>query len=320
LLARIAHRPPRLAWAAAFAFVALSAAVALADEEPAAFSQWELEPLLQTLEGEGLRREVLDEVFYDARLRRSRVAVSLNALNPDSEDIYRQFSEPYALWLAKQFKRKHFQLLQRVERETGIPGNIITAILLVETQFGTYPLRYRPLEVYTTLVLDANEGTLDAYYERAKVRYPELERGHFITRITDKAQWAYTELLALLTMGWPEPKHLYDIRGSYAGAFGMPQFLPSSYHQFAVDGDNDGRVDLNVTADAVASIANFLREHGWRKGTGYEDRMRAVWLYNHSPNYVNAIFEVARRMTLPPRKTLPPRETFTAATEEQEPG
>jgi membrane-bound lytic murein transglycosylase B len=263
---------------------------------------------------------VLDEVFYDARLRRSRVAVALNALNPDSEDIYRQFAEPYALWLAKRFKRKNFQLLQRVEHETGIPGNIITAILLVETQFGTYPLRYRPLEVYTTLVVDANEGTLDTYYQRVKERFPELQREHFITRITDKAQWAYTELFALLTMGWPEPKHLYDIRGSYAGAFGMPQFLPSSYHQFAVDGDNDGRVDLNVTADAVASIANFLREHGWRKGTGYEDRQRAVWLYNHSPNYVNAIFEVARRMNLPPRKTLPPRETFTAAMEEQEPG
>jgi membrane-bound lytic murein transglycosylase B len=306
-------------WAAA-GWVVLGAAAAWAEDGPDAFTPSELEPLIQSLQAEGLRRDFLTDVFYDARLRRSRVAVSLNALNPDSEDIYRQFTEPYALWLARQFKRKHFQLLQRVERETGIPGNIVTAILLVETQFGTYPLRYRPLEVYTTLVIDANETTLDSYYLRAKERYPELERGHFVTRITDKAQWAYAELLALLTMGWPEPTRVYDIRGSYAGAFGMPQFLPSSYRQFAVDGDNDGRIDLNDTADAVASIANFLRLHGWRAGTGYEDRLRAVWLYNHSPNYVNAIFEVARRMSLPPRKTLPPRDTFTAATEAQEPG
>jgi membrane-bound lytic murein transglycosylase B len=297
----------------------VSAALA-ADDEPEAFSPSELEPLLQSLEKEGLARDVLTDIFYDARLRRSRVAVSLNALNPDSEDIYRQFTEPYALWLAKQFKRKHFQLLQRVQHETGVPGNVITAILLIETQFGTYPLHYRPLEVYTTLVVDANENTLDTYYQRAKERHPDLERDYFVTRITDKAQWAFTELVALLTMGWPEPKHVYDIRGSYAGAFGMPQFLPSSYRQFAVDGDNDGRIDLNDTADAVASIASFLRQHGWRPGTGYEDRQRAVWLYNHSPNYVNAIFEVARRMMLPPRKTLPPRETLTAAAEPQEPG
>jgi len=316
---RIGQAVARL-WACLSVVGCLWCGGALAGDGVEAFTPSELEPLIQALQNEGLKRDVLTDVFYDARLRRSPVAVSLNAVNPDSEDIYRQFSEPYAVWLAKQFKRKHFRLLQRVQRESGVPANIITAILLVETQFGTYPLRYRPLEVYTTLVIDANESSLDSYYQRAKERYPELERDYFVSRITGKAQWAYAELVALLTMGWPEPKRLYDIRGSYAGAFGMPQFLPSSYRRFAVDGDSDGRIDLNVTADAVASIAHFLNVHGWRRESGYEDRSRAVWLYNRSLHYVNAIFEVSRRMNLPPRKSLPPRDTYTAAAEEPEPG
>jgi membrane-bound lytic murein transglycosylase B len=305
---------------AALATALLTSAPAFAADPAPAFSPDELEPLLESLEQEGLRRDVLDEVFYDPRLRKARVAVSLNAVNPDSAELYRQFTESYAIWLSKRFKRRHFHLLERVERETGIPANIVTAILLVETQFGTYPLRYRPLEVYTTMVVDAREDALDSLYEQAKSRYPDLDREYFASRVADKAQWAYAELVALLTMGWPEPSSLYDIRGSYAGAFGMPQFLPTSYRRFATDGNSDGLIDLNNTADAVASIANFLREHGWRDETAFEDRMRAVWLYNRSPHYVNTIFEVSRRMSLPPRKTLPPRDTFTASAEPQEPG
>ena len=301
-------------WLLAGAFPA-----AAEDAPDSGFTTDELEPLLQSLQNEGLPRPALDEIFYDGRLRRTRTVIALNSVNPDSADIYAQYSEPYAIGLAKRFKQRHYQLLDRVEREYGVPSNIITAVLLVETQFGTYPLRYRVLDVYTTLVVDASQDAIDRHYESIRAQYPEIERDYFASRVTGKAQWAYGELVALLAMTGPDPQRLYDIKGSYAGAFGMPQFLPTSYLRFATDGDGDGRVDLNDTADAVASIANYLREHGWRRSAGFEQKMRSVWLYNRSTHYVGAIFEISRRMTLPPRKRPVPREHLTAFTGAGEP-
>jgi membrane-bound lytic murein transglycosylase B len=92
------------------------------------------------------------------------------------------------------------------------------------------------------------------------------------------------------------------VRGSYAGAIGMPQFLPSSYLRWAVDGDEDGRIDLNNLNDALPSIANYLTAHGWSADAQFRDRWRAVWEYNHSPNYVRTIFEIAFRLSTPHKR------------------
>lgn len=315
------RRSRRLPWALCACLLLLAGAPAASanDDTLSIFTPEELEPLLQSLEGEGLPRPLLKDVFYDERLRKTRTAVTLNSVNPDSADLYAQFSEPYAVMLAKRFKQRHFQALERAETEYGVPANIVTAVLLVETQFGTYPLRYRVLEVYTTLIVDANDDAIERHYERIKTVYPDMDRDYFAQRVTTKAQWAYAELIALLNMGAPDPKRLFEIKGSYAGAFGMPQFLPSSYLRWAVDGNGDGTTDINDTSDAVASIANYLREHGWGPGAGLEQKMRSVWLYNRSPHYVDAIFEISRRMALPPRKRPVPRETLTASAEAAEP-
>jgi membrane-bound lytic murein transglycosylase B len=118
----------------------------------------------------------------------------------------------------------------------------------------------------------------------------------------EKAQFGYAELVAALSLFRDNLQHLYEVRGSYAGAIGMPQFLPSSYLRWAVDGNGDGRADLNDLDDALPSIANYLRDHGWSADAPFRDRWQAVWEYNHSTNYVRAIFEVAFRLGTPPRK------------------
>ena len=87
----------------------------------------------------------------------------------------------------------------------------------------------------------------------------------------------------------------FAMKGSWAGAFGIPQFMPSSYATFAVDDNGDGKIDLYDYPDAFASIANYLRRVGWK--TGNEKKMRrAVYSYNHEKAYVNAVFSYAERM------------------------
>ena len=87
-----------------------------------------------------------------------------------------------------------------------------------------------------------------------------------------------------------DPSH---VRGSYAGALGISQFMPSNILIFAEDGDNDGRIDLFTHADAIASVANYLKRHGWHPGIGKEKAYKVVWSYNHSNYYVDIIFKIS---------------------------
>ncbi len=282
------------------------------------FAREELEPLLQRLEADAFPRETLNRIFYDKRLRRLDRIVTYNVINPDSARIYEQFLAPFAIKLAKDFRRHNARKLDELKQRYGVPPEVIVGILLVETQFGTAALRYRLIEVFTTLVVDSNPAAVERHYRRIKAEYPDLDRAWVEARLAKKAGWAYDELKALLSIrDQLGVDQLYEVKGSYAGAFGMPQFMPSSYAQWAVDGNHDRRVDLDDPADAMASIANFLYQHGWRADAPLEQNMRAVWEYNRSMHYVRTIFGVARGMTRPTRKRgSAPADTATLRSEQ----
>ena len=266
------------------------------------FSQDELQPLVASLQAEGFPRESLDRIFSDRRLRKVETVVNLNAINRDDSRDYGQYLSSYALNKAKRFRKRHFGQLWRAEKAYGVPMNVILAILLVETQMGTARLPFRVLDVFTTLVVEGHPDSVDRHFQRMRKKYPDLEKNYLAERLSGKAQWAFEELVALLTMGHQTGRDVLEIRGSYAGALGIPQFLPSSYHRWAVDGNNDRRVDLENKADAIASIGNYLKSHGWKSTTGYVKRKRAVWEYNRSPHYVEAVFSISRKLDLPDRK------------------
>lgn len=143
-----------------------------------------------------------------------------------------------------EFWRDHRELIERVAHEFGVEPHFIVAIIGVETFYGRITGSYR--------VLDAL-ATLGFYYPR------ELAR--------DRSDFFSGELLEFMMLGEEEKLPLTEVTGSYAGAMGMGQFIPSSYRAYAVDFDADGRRDLwRSTPDAVASVANYLRRHGWSKG------------------------------------------------------
>jgi membrane-bound lytic murein transglycosylase B len=290
-----------VAWAPARALAA-DASAARKDDNAGHFTSEELEPLLKALEQLGFSREAMANVFYDTRLRKLDHVVAINAMNPDSSGIYEQFTSPYAIHLARRFLRRHRQQLQAVEDKYGVAKEYLVAILLVETQFGQAKLPYRVLEVFTTLAVEAHPEAVERAYERLKASNPEVEKDWLASRLSDKAQFAFSELVAALSMFRDNLQRLYDVHGSYAGAIGMPQFLPSSYLRWAVDGNEDGRIDLNDLNDVLPSIANYLYAHGWSEDADFRERWRAVWEYNHSTHYTRTIFEIAFRLQSPPRK------------------
>ncbi|MFN8643487.1 MAG: lytic murein transglycosylase [Candidatus Binatia bacterium] len=112
-------------------------------------------------------------------------------------------------------------------------------------------------------------------------------------RARDLERTFYPEVIATFAVAARNRIDPLDLTGSGAGAFGLPQFLPSSYLRYAVDGDGDGRVSLYDADDAIASAANYLRANGWRPGIGYEEQRRVIWTYNHSDAYIDTVLTLA---------------------------
>jgi len=160
---------------------------------------------------------------------------------------------PRLLKAGKKFIQQHHAFLQKLEKQTGVPAQIITAILGVETGFGQnmgyFPIR----DILVTFSFDYPQAPNK---EDRQMMFQDQLRSHILNCIPDKSMVDTVSLKTCLMQ-----------KGSYAGAIGMPQFMPSSIRQFAQDGDGDGVIDLRQSpADAMQSVASFLVAHGWQSG------------------------------------------------------
>ena len=157
-----------------------------------------------------------------------------------------RFIEPIRIQAGLRFWQKHQALLERAEREYGVPASLIVGIIGVETLYGQNTGNFR--------VLDAL-GTLAFHFPLAHPR--AAERQAFFRSELE-------QFLLLTSRSGADP---LLVKGSYAGALGLPQFMPSSWAKFAVDFDGDGRIDLfGSPADAIGSVANYFKAFQWRPG------------------------------------------------------
>jgi membrane-bound lytic murein transglycosylase B len=196
-------------------------------------------------EAHGMDIAELERILGDAR--HTPVAVRLIGPPPSSAPSparsytrYRaKFLTPELISAGISFWTMHADDLARAESEFGVPADVIVGVLGVETFFGRNTGSFRAIDALATIAFD---GTRRQDYFRQ-----ELE-----------------ELLLLARETGLDPLAL---KGSYAGAVGLPQFMPSSYRRFAVDYDLDGTIDLlNSPADAIGSIASYLKAYGWVPG------------------------------------------------------
>jgi membrane-bound lytic murein transglycosylase B len=192
------------------------------------------------VEEHGMDRDELVELFEQVELRPQVV----EAIQRPAERLpwhrYRSFFlNPTQIANGVEFWGRHREVLARAERETGVPAEIIVAVIGIETRYGATLGSHPVLESLTTLTLQ---------YPRRQAFFGE-QLEHFL----------------LLTR--EEGMDPFSIKGSYAGAIGIPQFMPSSYREYAVDFSGDGRADLiNQPEDAIGSVANYLSRFKWRAG------------------------------------------------------
>jgi membrane-bound lytic murein transglycosylase B len=137
-----------------------------------------------------------------------------------------------------EFWKKYRNTLARAEKKYGVPPEYIVAIIGVETFYGRNTGNWRVVDALTTLAFD--------YPPRAGFFRNELEQYLLFTRAAGV--------------------DVFSVKGSYAGAIGLPQFMPSSTRAYAVDFDGNGRIDLQKSrVDSIGSVANFLKVHGWQR-------------------------------------------------------
>jgi membrane-bound lytic murein transglycosylase B len=130
-------------------------------------------------------------------------------------------------------------------------------------------------------------------FRRLHAQNPSVKFSDVVARAKYLEEVFYPEIPALFEIARRFNVDLLKLKGSVSGAFGMPQFLPSTFLRFAVDGNNDGRVMLTDPQDAIHSTANFLANLGWKDGASSDQKQQALWRYNHSDAYVDAALRVA---------------------------
>ena len=149
------------------------------------------------------------------------------------------FIKPGRISQGTEFWRRNREILDQVSAETGVPQEIIVAIIGVETYYGRHKGGYRVIDALSTLAFD----------------YPP--RSRFFTK----------ELKQFLLLSREQKKDPLELKGSYAGAMGYGQFMPSSYRHYAKDFNGDEFIDIwNNEGDAIASVANYFVKHKWREG------------------------------------------------------
>ncbi|MEW6562933.1 MAG: lytic murein transglycosylase B [Pseudomonadota bacterium] len=199
-------------------------------------------------EKHGFDQARLGQAFQEAQYRQSIIdAMERPATRKPWPEYRAAFINTKRIRGGLQFWQRYADVLQRAEQQYGVPQEIIVALIGVETLYGQQTGRFRTLDALATLAF--------GYPRRAEFFRDELEQFLLLSR--------------------EQGFGLLDVQGSYAGALGIPQFMPGSYRRFAVDFNQDGRIDLlHDPEDAIGSVAHYLMQYGWVRGEPVAVRAR----------------------------------------------
>ncbi len=279
---------PRLftGWIVLIVFCAVSFSPVQASTPESPFA-----PVKSLLIQDGFDPSKIEELFGDPRAEPAFKSVSLFFVHSEARLNYAQFTTEESIRKARNYIDQHHDQLTKAEKNYGVDKNVITAILLVETRLGTHTGSSPILNTLATMASLKDPVRRETLFQN--ITNPNrLPRETFEKQADRRWNWAYDQLKAFLEYTERENMDPLAISGSYAGALGIAQFLPTSILAYARDGNGDGRIDLFDHADAIASVANYLKTFGWKPGISREKAEKAVFAYNRSSFYVNTILTI----------------------------
>jgi len=258
------------------------------------------QPLVIKLASDGFSPEYLSKLFDPNTSEFYDRLAKVNLVHKEVKDPYERMFNSSAIRSCRHYLAQHQDTFDSVEQTYGVDKDVIVSILYVESRFGKGGGHHPVLYTFSSIFLANTEWNLKSLETELDSIYPDLtkiERLRKINWLQDRAEqksaWAYNELKTLLQLDQKGVVDITNLKGSWAGAFGMPQFLPSSFNAFAVDGNGDGQIDLYNEEDAIFSTANYLHKNGWRPNSSTKNKRRVIWRYNHSTPYIDLILKLA---------------------------
>lgn len=259
--------------------------------EPLSFYQ----SLIQRLTEDGFDLSFVTKILGDPRAEYRPATLSLYIGTKEDPSRYEKFLKPTSILQAKSFLYENLDVLKKMEKRFQVEKEIVVAILLIESRFGENIGRHRVIPTLASLSLLNSQENIQRNYETLREYLPDLSLEWLESFAKRRAEWAYNELKCFLRIVREENIDPLEVYGSYAGALGMAQFIPSSYLNYALPSKGFEHWLLSKE-DSINSIANYLRANGWKQRMSLEEKKRVLWTYNRSEPYVETVLEIARRL------------------------
>ena len=260
--------------------------------------------LTQRLLEAGVDSEVIKRIYSDKRLPWFNF-VPFSIAPKEPQHWYSGFYSKENLRLASNFLAQHRKAFATAEERFGVNRYAIAALLLIETQYGKNTGDELIIYRLSRIASVADPENLERNFEEQLKKDPSVTRKQVVDRARYLEETFLPEIPALIELTQRRKVDIFNVRGSIAGAFGLPQFLPTSYLRFATDGDKDKQISLFDPDDAILSVACFLHYYGWKEPDLRASHEKVLWNYNKSDAYVNAVLGIAdnlRKQPAPPAR------------------
>jgi membrane-bound lytic murein transglycosylase B len=251
--------------------------------------------LKQSLISDGYSQERIEALFGEKGAQFDLSSATGYFRHRESTLNYDQFLSAQSIAAARAYRARHMETLRAAQARFGVDPEIIVAILLVETRLGAFTGNRAVFSTLATLASLSHEPNVVSLWEEVNARF-QTERSAVKSWSERRSAWAYRELKNFLDFTQAQGMDPLGVVGSYAGALGFGQFLPSSAMNYAVDGDGDGVIDLFSHADAIFSIANYLKNHGWEPVMTKPRLREVLFTYNRSRPYANTLISIRTRL------------------------
>ena len=244
---------------------------------------------------DGFNAGRIKRLYSDPKVSFETRGVSMYFVHSEGKLNYDQFLDPSMIRKAKSYMLANDKALDLAEQDFGVDRQVITAILLVETRLGSYVGNRLVINTFSTMAALSDAAVRNALWNAVKGN-TSLTRAKFEAKALKKSSWAYGELKSFLVYTQKHDIDPLTIKGSYAGALGYCQFLPSNILKLGRDGSGDGQLNLFDHADAIMSVASYLNHHGWHPGIPDQKAAKVIYRYNHSQYYVNTVLKIAKEL------------------------
>jgi membrane-bound lytic murein transglycosylase B len=242
---------------------------------------------------EGFNKEYINRIYSSNNITYEFNSVTLFFTVSEYKLDYDKFLGKEYVVNGIKYINRYKKTFDYFEEQFSVPPEIITAILTIETRLGSYTGNRPVLSSLSSVAALKNDYVKKMVKKSVPSGKNRYSGKKFNDRADKRAKWAYSELKKFIAYCIENDIEPVQITGSYAGAVGIPQFMPSNISAYGEDGNFDGKKDLHNHNDAIASVAKYLKKHGWKKNISDGNALSVILKYNKSMPYAQTVLKLS---------------------------